>query len=160
MNKTVNIYPRTPITTLNPPIRGIVRNIVKSTKEIRECIIARAVVEEVLSDGSTLILDFSNYNKDNNRNPIDVSADNINQTSTYSTYSGDNSRNRRRDKKKNKKNNYTNYVPPVSKDANVETSKTEDVVVDTDVTTDTKVSTKTSEEPVILSDSVDTLPIK
>ena len=157
MNKTVNIYPRTPITTLNPPIRGIVRNVVKSTKEIRECIIARAVVEEVLSDGNTLILDFSNYNKDNNPNPIDAS---VNETSTYSAYSNDNSRNRRRDKKKNKKNNYINYVPPVPKNTNVETLKTEDVVVDTDVTTDVKASTKTSEEPVILSDSIDTLPIK
>lgn len=157
MNKTVNIYPRTPITTLNPPIRGIVRNVVKSTKEIRECIIARAVVEEVLSDGSTLILDFSNYNKDNNSNPIDAS---VNEINTYSAYNNDNSRNRRRDKRKNKKNNYTNYVPPVSKNTNVETPKTEDVVIDTDVTTDVKASTKTSEEPVILSDSIDTLPIK
>lgn len=157
MNKTVNIYPRTPITTLNPPIRGIVRNVVKSTKEIRECIIARAVVEEVLSDGSTLILDFSNYNKDNNSNPIDAS---VNEINTYSAYNNDNSRNRRRDKKKNKKNKYTNYVPPVPKNTNVETPKTEDIVVDTDVTTDVKTSTKTSEEPVILSDSIDTLPIK
>lgn len=157
MNKTVNIYPRTPITTLNPPIRGIVRNVVKSTKEIRECIIARAVVEEVLSDGSTLILDFSNYNKDNNSNPIDAS---VNEINTYSAYNNDNSRNRRRDKRKNKKNNYTNYVQPVPKNTNVETPKTEDIVVDTDVTTDAKASTKTSEEPVILSDSIDTLPIK
>lgn len=64
MNKIVNIYPTTPITGVNPPIRSMVRHITKSVNDIRTCIIARAIVEEVLPSGCTILLDLSNYDKD------------------------------------------------------------------------------------------------
>lgn len=64
--KIVNIYPKYPITTVNPPIRTAVKKVTKSIDEIRKCIIARAVVEEILNNGNTIPLDFSNYDKDNN----------------------------------------------------------------------------------------------
>lgn len=71
MNKVVNIYPKYAITTVNPPIRSTVYRVTKSTSEIRNCIIARAVVEEILPDGSTITLNFSNYDKDNTPSKID-----------------------------------------------------------------------------------------
>lgn len=71
MNKKVNIYPKNPITDLNPPIRSRVMGVIKSVDEIRKCIIARAIVEEVLSDGTTVTLNFGNYDKDNNPTSMD-----------------------------------------------------------------------------------------
>ena len=74
MTKMVNIYPNGAITTINPPIRSRVMGVIKSTDEIRQCIIARAIVDEILSDGSTVRLDFSNYDKDNNPSPVEVAV--------------------------------------------------------------------------------------
>ena len=65
MNKVVNIYPTWPITRLNPPIRHAVKNVTKPVEDIRICLVARAIVEEVLPDGSVVELGFNNYNKDN-----------------------------------------------------------------------------------------------
>lgn len=61
--KIVNIYPTMPITRVNPPIRTMVRNVTKSIDEIRACLMARATVEEVLSNGKTVRLDISNYDR-------------------------------------------------------------------------------------------------
>ena len=61
--KVVNIYPTMPITGINPPIRSVVRHVTKSIKEIRTCLMSRAIVEEVLSDGSTVRLNIGNYDK-------------------------------------------------------------------------------------------------
>ena len=69
MFKTVNIFPKFPIIGVNPPIRTAVRKVTKSTADIRTCIIARAIVEEILEDGSTVILDLNNFDKDNS-NPV------------------------------------------------------------------------------------------
>lgn len=65
MNKLVNIFPSTPILSVNPPIRVITRSVLKPVEDIRKCIVARAIVEEILPDGSTIRLGFSNYNTDN-----------------------------------------------------------------------------------------------
>lgn len=65
MIKRVNIYPTKPIRSVNPVIFGVVRNITKSDKEIRACIIERAAVEEILPDNTIVKLDLSNYNTDN-----------------------------------------------------------------------------------------------
>lgn len=74
MNKKVNIYPKTPVLSINPPIRSAVRKVTKSTEEIRECIIARAIVEEILPDGSTVRLNFSNYDKNNTPSKLEQAA--------------------------------------------------------------------------------------
>jgi ribosomal protein L14E/L6E/L27E len=63
--KKVNIIPSRPITSVNPPIRSAVRRVYKTLDEIRQCMISRAVVQEILEDGSVLVLDFSNYASDN-----------------------------------------------------------------------------------------------
>lgn len=65
--KLVNIYPTYPIVTVTPPIRCPIKNVRKTIPEIRECIIKRAEVEEILNDGTVINLDFSNYDKDNSK---------------------------------------------------------------------------------------------
>ena len=71
MNKLVNIYPSMPITSLRIPLRTRVTNITMDCESIRKCIIANAIVEEVLEDNSVIRLNLSNYNKNNN--PTNVS---------------------------------------------------------------------------------------
>ena len=66
MNKLVNIYPSMPITSLKIPLRTRVTNIRMDCESIRKCIIANAIVEEVLDDNSVIRLNLSNYNKNNN----------------------------------------------------------------------------------------------
>ena len=66
MNKLVNIYPSMPITSLRIPLRTRVTNITMDCESIRKCIIANAIVEEVLEDNSVIRLNLSNYNKNNN----------------------------------------------------------------------------------------------
>lgn len=65
MKKRVNIYPRGPITTLDPPIRTVVKNVTKDISDIRKCIIAGATVEEVLNATTVVPLNLNNYDKDN-----------------------------------------------------------------------------------------------
>lgn len=64
--KKVNIYPTMPIIGLNPVVRTVTKNVFKSVDEIKICINARAIVEEILNDGSILRLNLSNYDKNNN----------------------------------------------------------------------------------------------
>ena len=63
MNKIVNIYPSMAILGVNPPIRTTQIKVTKSTSEIRACIIARAMVDEILPNGKTIRLNLNNYNK-------------------------------------------------------------------------------------------------
>ena len=63
LTKIVNIYPSMPITGVNPPIRSVVRRVTKSIDEIRACLMARATVEEILSNGTTVKLNIGNYDK-------------------------------------------------------------------------------------------------
>ena len=63
ITKIVNIYPTMPITGINPPIRSTVKHVTKSIDEIRTCLMARALVEEILSNGDTVRLNIGNYDK-------------------------------------------------------------------------------------------------
>lgn len=65
MNKLVNIYPTKPILNVNPPIRSRIIEMTLDTDTIRKCIISNAIVEEILNDGSTVVLTFENLNKNN-----------------------------------------------------------------------------------------------
>ena len=85
MVKVVNIYPKHPILTITPPIRTQIKKVSKSTGEIYKCMLAGAIVEEVMKDGKVLRLTFSNYNKDNTHTkpkselkPVNKSTNNIN----------------------------------------------------------------------------------
>lgn len=76
LTKVVNIYPSTPITGVNPPIRSAVRHVTKSVKDIRACIMGRAKVEEILPNGSVIKLGLDNYDKENYVVSEDVVANN------------------------------------------------------------------------------------
>lgn len=65
MKKRVNIYPRGPVISTNPPIRGVVKGVTKDISDIRRCIIAGAKVEEVRLDGQVVLLTLRNYDMDN-----------------------------------------------------------------------------------------------
>ena len=80
--KVVNIYPSFPITTIKPAIYSSVRNVTKSFDEIRECLISKARVEEVLEDKNIIKLDLSNYNRNNTK--ITVIPDESIQETTVS----------------------------------------------------------------------------
>ena len=78
MKKRVNIYPRGPITSVNPPIRMAVKGVTKDVQDIRKCIIAGAKVEEVINNGTAVLLNLNNYDKDNgggNLMPTNVKFD-------------------------------------------------------------------------------------
>lgn len=64
-SKKVNIYPRSPITAVNPPIRVPQLNVTKSIQDIRKCVIHGAKVEEVLPNGTVILLNLTNYDLDN-----------------------------------------------------------------------------------------------
>lgn len=64
--KKVNIEVKVPIRSLRMPLSvGKYYNVEMSPSDIFKCICGRALVDEVLSNGTTLRLDLKNYNKDN-----------------------------------------------------------------------------------------------
>lgn len=63
--KLVNITSKVAIRTVTPKICGTHKNVLMSVGDILRCICMRAHVEEILPDGTTIILDSNNYNKDN-----------------------------------------------------------------------------------------------
>lgn len=64
MIKTVNVFTRIPIRNVKPPLQGNYKNIKMHTSDIVKCLNRRARVEEVLSDGTKILLNLSNYYKD------------------------------------------------------------------------------------------------
>ena len=67
MTKRVNIKAPVAIRTITPPIYGTIRNIEMTTSDILKCLCRRAIVEEILDDGSTIRLSMKNYYLDNNK---------------------------------------------------------------------------------------------
>lgn len=65
MIKKVNIRASVPIKDFRPPIYGTCNGIEMTTGEILKCLCKRAIVDEVLPDGSTIRLDLKNYYTDN-----------------------------------------------------------------------------------------------
>ena len=67
MIKKVNVAARTPVvvSSLPAPIRGNVRNINLNEQDIFKCLTQKAIVDEILSNGSLVRLSLSNYNKVN-----------------------------------------------------------------------------------------------
>lgn len=68
MQKRVRVIPpnHMPIPTSMVPIRGNVEDIHLDCKDIFICISAKAQVYEKLINGSEILLNFTNYDKDNN----------------------------------------------------------------------------------------------
>lgn len=63
--KVVNIYPTMPVTRVTPPLRTVAKNVSRPISYIRACIMSRAMVDEVLPDGTTVRLGLHNYDKNN-----------------------------------------------------------------------------------------------
>lgn len=66
MKKRVNVYPYLPVRALKHPIIGNTFNVELYTGEILNCICAKAKVEEILNDGSKVVLNLNNYRHDFN----------------------------------------------------------------------------------------------
>lgn len=67
MYKIVNIKTTRPIRTIRPAILQSVEGIKLTIGDIRRVIYSRALVDEVLSDGSTVRLTLDNYDKVNEK---------------------------------------------------------------------------------------------
>lgn len=65
MKKKVNIFVRTPIYTVKPPILRNVMGVYMNDGDIQRCLWGGAKVEEVFANGVTFSLNLSNYNKIN-----------------------------------------------------------------------------------------------
>lgn len=65
MKKKVNIFVRTPIYTVKPPILRNVMGVYINDGDIQRCLWGGAKVEEVFANGVTFSLNLSNYNKIN-----------------------------------------------------------------------------------------------
>lgn len=62
--KTVNIKANIPIKNVTPPIYGVREGIKMTPSDILKCLCKRAIVDEVLSDGSTVRLTTKNFHED------------------------------------------------------------------------------------------------
>lgn len=65
MKKKVNIFVRTPIYTVKPPILRNVMGVYINDADIQRCLWGGAKVEEVFTNGVTFSLNLTNYNKIN-----------------------------------------------------------------------------------------------
>lgn len=65
ITKRVNIKATVPVRNINPPIYGTCKDITMTTGDILKCLCVRAIVDEILPDGSTIRLSMKNYNLDN-----------------------------------------------------------------------------------------------
>lgn len=70
MVKKVNVIAQIPIRNVYPPIYGTYKGISMSPANILKCLMHKAIVEEVLADGSTVKLTTKNYNTVNT--PVEV----------------------------------------------------------------------------------------
>ena len=64
VTKKVNIIANIPIKTVTPPIYGVKKGITMTISDIMKCLTRRAIVEQVLSDGSTVRLNDKNFRYD------------------------------------------------------------------------------------------------
>lgn len=77
MKKKVNIFVRTPIYTVKPPILRNVMGVYMNDGDIQRCLWGGAKVEEVFTNGVTFSLNLSNYNKVNDPALLEKQNNNI-----------------------------------------------------------------------------------
>lgn len=65
MTKRVNVQARVAVRNTNPPVYGRHENIVMTTSDILKCLCRRAIVDEIMPDGSLVRLNMKNYYLDN-----------------------------------------------------------------------------------------------
>ena len=62
--KTVNIKANIPVRDVTPPVYGVREGIKMTASDILKCLCKRAIVDQVLSDGSTVRLTTKNFRED------------------------------------------------------------------------------------------------
>ena len=63
--KKVNVYAKRIVEgTTYPPLYGLYRGLMMSSKDIEKCLKAGAEVYEIISDGKTVKLDLKNYTEE------------------------------------------------------------------------------------------------
>lgn len=65
MKKKINVYAKMPFCYGKGVIRGNMNNIILDIEGIRQLILAKNIVDEILPDGKLLRLDLTNYNTNN-----------------------------------------------------------------------------------------------
>lgn len=65
MTKRVNIRTTMPVRNVTPPINGTLHDVIMTTGDVLKCLSKRAIVDEILPDGSTVRLTMRNYYTDN-----------------------------------------------------------------------------------------------
>lgn len=90
VTKRVNIYAPITIYNITPPIHGSLNNVVMTCGDILKCLCRRAIVHEILPDGSLIRLTMKNYYTDNaigirnntivEENPVEVADINTEET--------------------------------------------------------------------------------
>lgn len=63
--KTVNINATIPIVNVTPPLYGYREGIKMTISDILKCLMRRAIIHEVMPDGTTIRLDLKNFRDDN-----------------------------------------------------------------------------------------------
>lgn len=63
--KTVNINATIPIVNVTPPLYGYREGIKMTISDILKCLMRRAIIHEVMPDGTTIRLDLKNFRNDN-----------------------------------------------------------------------------------------------
>ena len=128
MTKRVNVVTKVAVRNVNPPISGSYKNIIMSTSDILKLLSKRAMVEEILPDGSTVKLTMRNYYTDNGAG-LDAYAG-VNMDDKYNTD---------KDSKKNRgplvhkakpATPPTPPVKPITEPASIEVEEVSEVIVE------------------------------
>ena len=128
MTKRVNVVTKVAVRNVNPPISGSYKNIIMSTSDILKLLSKRAMVEEILPDGSTVKLTMRNYYTDNGAG-LDAYAG-VNMDDKYNTD---------KDSKKNRgplvhkakpATPPTPPVKPITEPAHIEVEEVSEVIVE------------------------------
>lgn len=136
--KIVNIEARTPIRSIGPVIYGKVINKKMDVGEILQCMCHRAIIDEVMPDGSTIRLTMKNYHIDNvaawykehpNFNK-QINLPNNDDHKTTMVEKKPNMDNNRKDRKNNHNNRPTNNTPKIEENKQ---DKTEDIKIEENI---------------------------
>lgn len=65
VTKRVNIYAKFPVRSISPVIHGVKKDTIMTSSDILKCLCRRARVEEILPNGTTVLLNMNNYYTDN-----------------------------------------------------------------------------------------------
>ena len=65
VTKRVNIDARFPVRSISPVIHGVKKDTIMTSSDILKCLCRRARVEEILPNGTTVLLNMNNYYTDN-----------------------------------------------------------------------------------------------